>query len=35
MKVYRCCRENAAGNLKNTKYKGKYKGFRWYYVDKK
>lgn len=30
--INRCCRENASGDLENTKYKGKYKGFRWYYI---
>ena len=30
--INKCCKENASGDLENTKYKGKYKGFRWYYV---
>ena len=30
--INRACRENNSSNIINTKYKGKYKGFRWYYV---
>lgn len=30
--INRACRENNSANIINTKYKGKYKGFRWYYV---
>lgn len=29
--INRCCRENLQENLTNTKYKGKYKGYKWYY----
>lgn len=30
--INRACKENNNINIANTKYKGKYKGFRWYYV---
>lgn len=30
--INRACRENNNINIANTKYKGKYKGFRWYYT---
>jgi len=29
--INRACRENNSKNVENTKYKGVYKGFRWYY----
>lgn len=30
--INRACRENNGKNVGNTKYKGVYKGFRWYYA---
>lgn len=30
--IYWACRENKSKNVKDTKYKGVYKGFRWYYT---
>lgn len=30
--INRACRENNSKNVENTKYKGVYKGFRWYYA---
>ena len=30
--INRACKENNNINIANTKYKGKYKGFRWFYV---
>lgn len=30
--INRACKENNNINIANTKYKGKYKGFRWFYL---
>lgn len=31
--ISRCCRENLSTNVSKTKYKGKYSGYRWYYIN--
>lgn len=30
--INRSCRENASKEIEHTKYKGKYKGYKWYYI---